>query len=353
MGTRTLNLTLASLDYLDRTRALFDGSVAPEGIELRCLRFAPYELFQRVAQKVDFDVAEMSASTYLSLVSRGDRRYVALPIFLSRHFRHGYIFVHGGSDIRAPKDLTGKRVGVPEYEMTAALWQRAFLDHDHGVSPRQIQWLQGGEFTPGFVERQRLPTPEGVSIGFIPEDRTLHDMLATGEIDALCSPFRPKALTDGSGRVRRLFPDFVAVEKDYFARTGFFPIMHLTVIRRDVYEREPWVAASLMRAFVRAQELGWKRLEELGALAVMLPWLTRDLEEIDSTIGRSGWTYGFQENRVILEAMCHYSYEQGLSARLLTPAEVFAPDTHTLSVSDLAVTPPGGAGAPRATAAAS
>ena len=348
-----MNLTLAAIDYLDRTRALFDGSVAPEGIALRCLRFTPYELFQRVAQKVEFDIAEMSVSTYLSLLSRGDRRYIALPVFLSRHFRHGFVFVHGEADIRQPRDLVGKRVGVPEYEMTAALWQRAFLEHDHGVSPRDIQWLQGGEFAPGFVERQKLPTPPGVSIGFIPEDRTLHDMLAAGDIDALCSPFRPKALTDGSGRVRRLFPDFVSVEKEYFARTGFFPIMHLTVVRRDLYEREPWIAASLLRAFVRAQELGWKRLQELGALAVMLPWLTRDLEEIDATVGRAGWTYGFAENRAILDAMCAYSHEQGLSARRLSPEEVFAPETHDLRVSDLALSGPGVAGAPPAPAAAS
>jgi 4,5-dihydroxyphthalate decarboxylase len=338
-------LTLASIDYLDRTRALFDGSVVPDSIELRCLRFTPYELFQRVAQKVEFDVAEMSVSTYLSLLSRGDDRYVALPVFLSRHFRHGYVFVHGGSAIHEPKDLVGKRVGVPEYEMTAALWQRAFLEHDYDVSPRQITWLQGGEFAPGFVERQKLPTPEGVTIGFIPEDRTLHEMLAAGEIDALCSPFRPKALTDGSGRVRRLFPDFVSVEQTYFRRTGFFPIMHLTVLRRDLYQREPWVAASMTHAFVRAQKLGWDRLEQLGALAVMLPWLTRDLEEIDATVGRSGWTYGFEENRAILTAMCGYSHEQGLSARLLTPEEVFAPETHALRVSDVAVSSPGSAGA--------
>ena len=274
----------------------------------------------------------MSASTYLSLVSRGDDRYVAIPVFLSRHFRHGSIYVNGASDIHKPADLIGRHVGVPEYEMTAALWQRAFLEHDHGVSPRDIKWLQGGEFAPGFVERQKLPTPAGVSIGFIPEDRTLHDMVATGEIDALCSPFRPAALVDGSGRVRRLFPDFASVEQDYFRRTGFFPIMHLTVVRRDLYEREPWIATALVRAFVIAQELGWKRLEQLGALAVMLPWLTRDLEEVDRTIGRGAWTYGFRENRAILGAMCAYSYEQGLSARLLSPEELFARETQDLSL---------------------
>lgn len=326
-----LGLTFASLDYLDRTRALLDGSVKPEGIELTCLRFGPYELFQRVAQGVEFDVAEMSASTYMSMVSQGDRRYVAIPVFLSRQFRHGYIFVHGASDIRAPGDLAGRRVGVPDYEMTAALWQRAILMHDFGVQPEQISWFQGGEFKPGFVKRVDLPVT-GVSIDVIPDDRTLHDMVATGEIDAVLCPHRPAALTDGSGRVRRLFPDFVEVERDYYRRTGLFPIMHLTVVRRDLYDEHPWVAASLVRAFVEAQALGWKRMGELGSLAVMLPWLTRDLEEIAEELGPAFWAYGFRENQAVVEAMCRYSFEQRLSARELAPEELFAPETHDLSL---------------------
>jgi 4,5-dihydroxyphthalate decarboxylase len=330
MAEDRLQLTFASLDYLDRTRALVDGSLQPEGIELTCLKMGPYELFQRVAQQVEFDVAEMSASTYMSLVSQGDDRYVGLPIFLSRHFRHGYIFVNGAGDISEPGDLVGRRVGVPDYEMTAALWQRAFLLHDFGIHPRQIEWLQGGEFAPGFVERQKTPVEDGVSIGQVPEDRTLHDMVATGEIDAVLCPHRPAGLSDGSGRVRRLFPDYVEVEKEYFRRTGFFPIMHLTLLRRELYEKQPWVAAALTEAFTEAQRLGWQRLGELGSLGVMLPWLTRDLEEIAEVMGPQHWRYGFAENRGILEAMCQYSFEQGLSVRLCTPEELFAPETHSL-----------------------
>jgi 4,5-dihydroxyphthalate decarboxylase len=333
-----LQLTFAGLDYLDRTRALVDGSLALGNIELEYKKMGPYELFQRVAQGVEFDVAEMSASTYMSLVSQGDDRYVGLPIFLSRHFRHGYIFVNGAVDIRVPADLVGRRVGVPDYEMTAALWQRAFLRHDFGIRPDQIHWLQGGEFAPGFVERQKTPVEEGVSIGHIPEDRTLHDMVATGEIDAVLCPHRPAGLSDGSGRVRRLFPDYVEVEQEYFRRTGFFPIMHLTLVRRDLYEQHPWIAVALTEAFTQAQRLGWRRLQELGSLAVMLPWLTRDLEEIAEVMGPEHWRYGFAENRAILEAMCQYSFEQGLSVRLCTPEELFAPETHAL---DLAATPAG------------
>jgi 4,5-dihydroxyphthalate decarboxylase len=325
-----LELTFAGLDYLDRTRALVDGSVRPEGISLSCLKFSPYELFARVAKGVEFDVAEMSFSTYSSQFSRGDRRYVAIPVFLSRHFRHGFIFVRGASGITKPEDLVGKRVGVPEYEMTAALWQRAILSHDYGVQPHQMRWFQGGEFNPGFIDRQELPTPAGVSIEFIPEDRTLHDMLAAGEIDALMCPHQPPALTDGSARVRRLFADYVALEQSYFARTRFFPIMHLTVIRRDLYEEQRWVARALFDAFVEAKRLGWQRLNELGALAVMLPWMPAELEQVAAIMGPDHWPYGFRDNYAILSAMCEYSFEQGLSQRRLEPEELFAPETHSI-----------------------
>jgi 4,5-dihydroxyphthalate decarboxylase len=327
-----LELIFAGLDYLDRTRALVDGSLRAEGIKLDCRTFGPYELFQRVAQKVEFDIAEMSASTYISLVSQGDRRYVAVPVFLSRLFRHGYMFVNGESSIREPADLAGCRVGVPDYEMTAAVWQRAVLMHDYGVAPEQIQWFQGGEFQPGFVQRVELPSRPGLSIGVIPENRTLHDMVATGEVDAVLCPHTPAALRDGSGRVRRLFPDYVEVEQEYYRRTGIFPIMHLMVVRRELHNEHPWVAASLTRAFAQAQALGWKRLGELGALAVMLPWLGRDLEEISDLMGPDHWRYGFRENEVVLRALCRYSYEHGLSARELTPEEIFAPETHDLQL---------------------
>jgi 4,5-dihydroxyphthalate decarboxylase len=332
MSEDRLRLTFAGLDYLDRTRALVDGSVQPDGIELDCVQMGPYELFQRVAQKVEFDVAEMSASTYMSLVSQGDDRYVGLPVFLSRHFRHGYIFVNGACDVREPGDLVGRRVGVPEYEMTAALWQRAILQHDYGVRPDQLTWVQGGEFRPGFVERQKTPLPPEITIEFAPEDRTLHDMVATGEIDAVMCPHRPAAMGDGSGRVRRLFPDYAAIEKEYYRRTGFFPIMHLTLLRRDLYEAHPEVAVALVEAFAEAKRRGWQRMLELGGLAVMLPWLTEEIEEISAVMGPDHWRYGFKENHEILGAMCRYSFEQGLSVRALDPEELFAPVTHSLSL---------------------
>jgi 4,5-dihydroxyphthalate decarboxylase len=327
MPSGELHLTFASLDYLDRTRALIDGSVRPDGYSLTVQTYQPYDLFARVAQRVEFDVAEMSFGTYAGIYSRGDRRYVGIPIFPSRHFRHGFIFVYGESDIREPADLRGKRVGVPDYEMTAALWQRAILLHDFGVQSCEMQWFQGGEFAPGFVERQKLPPPPGVSIGLIPDDRTLHDMVATGEIDAVFCPHLPAALNDGSARVRRLFPDYVAVEKEYYARTGFFPIMHMLVMRRELYEANRWIPASLVAAYSASQVRGWQRLTELGALGVMLPWLPRDLEEISTCLGPEFWAHGFMANRKILSAMCEYSYEQALVQRRISAEELFAEET--------------------------
>jgi len=326
-----LELSFAGLDYLDRTRAIVDGSVRPAGISLRCQIFSsPYELFARVAQRVEFDVAEMSFGPYASLFSRGDDRYIGVPVFPSRHFRHGFIFVHGPSEIRRPADLVGKRVGVPDYEMTAALWQRAIFMHDFDIHPGQMLWFQGGEFAPGFVERQKLPAPPGVSLDVIPEERTLHDMLATGELDALLCPHQPESLNDGSGRVRRLFPNYVEDERDYYARTGFFPIVHTLVMRRELYEAHRWIPASLLAAFRASQAAGWRRLNELGALAVMLPWLPQQLEDISRALGPEFWPQGFAANRSILDAMCHSTYEQGLSRQRLVPEELFAAETHDL-----------------------
>jgi 4,5-dihydroxyphthalate decarboxylase len=327
-----LNLSFASLDYLDRTRALSEGTVQPDGITLECVRLGPYELFRKVAQDDEFDVAEMSASTFIALAARDDEKYVAIPVFLSRRFRHGDIFVHGASDISKPEDLVGRKVGVPDYEMTAALWQRAVLQHDFGVTPDQISWFQGGEFAPGFVQRVELDLPASVHVDVIPDDRTLHDMVATGEIDAVLCPHIPAGLSDGSGRVRRLFPDYVEVEREYFARTGFFPIMHLTVIRRALYEEHPWLVVSLMRAFVEAKALGWKRMNEFGALAVMIPWLMRDIDDTTALMGPEFWPYGFRENHQILDAMCEYSREQGIAARRMTPEQLFAPESHDLKL---------------------
>jgi 4,5-dihydroxyphthalate decarboxylase len=322
-----LTLTYAGVDYLDRTRALINGTVRPAGIALRFLPMAPTALFRRVVQYTEFDVAEMSTSTYMNLVARGDDRYLAIPVFLSRHFRHGYIFVSTAADIRQPSDLKGKRAGILEYQMTAALWQRALLQHEYGVAPADMQWFEGPLRPPAEGEPNRIAAPPGVALQHLPPGQYLEAMLADGELDVLFSAVRPPALTDGSGRVQRLFPDFVAAEQEYYRRTGIFPIMHLVVLRRVLYAEHPWIASSLLSAFREAQRLGWQRLQDTGTLAVMLPWLAAELEQITTVMGSQPWPYGFEENYATLSAMCQYHHEQGLSREHLTPEQLFAVET--------------------------
>lgn len=327
-----LTLTFASDYYFDRIGALIDGTVKPEGITIQFVRAHPRDLFRQVAQTTELDLAEMSTSTYMNLASRGDDRYVAIPVFLSRNFRHSYVFVPGDSDMREPQDLRGKRVGVAEYQMTAALWQRAFMQHDYGVMPGEMRWFEGGLWEPGYAERNRIAPPPGVSIERIPEHKHLEGMLADGELDALFNATRPAAFMDGSGRVRRLFPNFVEVEQDYYRRTGQFPIMHTAVVRGEIYRQHPWVAESLFNAFAEAQRVGWERLNDTGALAVMVPWLPAALEQTAAAMGPTYWQYGFAANEATLDAMCQYHHEQGLSAQRLRPEQLFAKETLELAL---------------------
>jgi 4,5-dihydroxyphthalate decarboxylase len=321
-----LQLTFASYIYLDRTRALSTGQVTPAGIDLNHQVVDIGELFRRMAQHASFDVAEMSTSTYMLMRGQGDERLVGLPVFLSRAFRHNMVYVNADAGIERPEDLKGKNVGVPEYQMTAALWIRAFLEHDYGVKPSDIRWWYGGIEQPGYTERREHDPPPGVHLEPIPQDKALVPMLEAGELDAYVTAGMPRAFRERSPKIRRLFPNWRAVERDYFVRTGFFPIMHMTVVRRDVYERHPWVVESLMDAFVDAKRRGLDRLRNLGALAVTLPWIAADFEEIDELFGGDPFPYGFEQNRAILEAMTQYSYEQGLTPRKLDPAELFAPE---------------------------
>lgn len=312
---------------MDRTRPLMDETVKPMGISLRYLTIRPGELFRRVAQYTEFDAAEMSSSTYMNLLSKGDTRYIAIPVFPSRNFRHSYIFVHRDSGIEKPADLRGKKVGISEYQMTAGVFQRGMLQHEYGVMPGEMHWHQGGLMEPGYLERNAIPDPPGVKISYIPENRSLEEMVGTGELDALFTPARPRPFLDGSGRVRRLFPNSVEVEQDYYRRTKIFPIMHLVVIRRDLYEQNRWIAVSLLEAFMQAQEIGWRRMQGTGTLAVMLPWMPQELEAIQEHMGPKFWAYGFENSLPTLNALCQYHYEQGLSDRKFDPAELFAHET--------------------------
>ena len=320
-----LRLSLACWNY-DRTRALSDGSVVPDGIDLNYQTLPVEETFFRMIRHAEFDVAEMSLSSYTVSLFREPRRFVAIPVFPSRSFRHSCIFVNTNAGIREPKDLVGKRVGTPEFQMTAPVWIRGILADHYAVPVDSVTYCTGGEEEPGRSEKQKLDLPPNIRIRQIGETQTLAQMLADGEIDALHTARMPSTFLARPEKVRRLFPDYARVEQQYFRDTGVFPIMHTVVIRRDVYEQNRWVAQALYKAFVEAQRRTYEDLYITAALKAMLPWLTEHVEETRALMGADYWPYGFEANRKTLSTFLRYHHQCGLSKHLVEPEELFAPE---------------------------
>lgn len=314
-----LKLTIACGSY-DRTRALADGTVRPEGIDLNYVALRPAETFWRMLNNAEFDGSEMSLSSYAILRSRGDARFIALPVFPSRIFRQSCVYVHSRSGIRRPQDLKGKRFGAADYQMTAAVWTRGFLQHDYGVHPEDLHWILGAPVRAG------VPIPERVLVERIGPGESLDDMLDQGRIDALLGVTFPRPFLAGSRRVRRLFPDYRKVEQDYYRRTGIFPIMHTFVLKTSIFEAEPWAAISLYKAFVQARDLNYRLLYDTDALAASLPWLTDDLEHARRIFGQDIWNYSIDGSRATLAALTQYLDEQGLTARKMNVEELFVPN---------------------------
>jgi 4,5-dihydroxyphthalate decarboxylase len=321
-----LKLTLACWDY-DRTRALADGRVQADGIDLNYLSLPVEETFFRMLRHREFDAAEMSLSSYCVSLMRDDPAFIAIPVFPSRFFRHSCIFVSEKSGIREPADLVGKRIGVPEYQMTAPVWIRGILQDEYGIDPASVRYLSGGEEEPGREEKLKLNLPDRFSLEPIGPDQTLARMIVDGDIDALHTARAPSTFYSEPGRVRRLFEDFVEVERAYFAKTQIFPIMHVVALRREVYDANPWVAQSLYKAFTAAQRITYDDLMISAALKTMLPWQIAAVEDTIRHMGEDWWSYGFAPNRHILDVFTRYHHEQGLSQRRLSPEELFAPET--------------------------
>lgn len=317
-----LRLTFACGDY-DRTRALAEGTIRPDGIDLNYLRLPVEETFFRMMRHREFEVAEMSLSSYVKSLDADPAPFVALPVYTSRQFRHSGIFVHADSGIEEPADLRGRVVGTPEWQLTAGVWIRGILADSYGVPVDSVSYRTGGQETPGRVEKAAVALGDRIRIEPIPAEDTLSAMLADGRIDALQSPRVPSSFVPG-GPVRRLFPDPVSAEKQYFAETGIFPIMHVVVVRRDVYEANPWVAQSLTKALSRAKAQAMAELYDSSALRFMLPWLIPGLEEARSLLGEDYWSYGLAANEKTLATFLRYHHDQGLSRRLREPAELFA-----------------------------
>jgi ABC-type nitrate/sulfonate/bicarbonate transport system substrate-binding protein len=322
-----LNLTFACGDY-DRTRALAEGTIRPGGIDLNYLRLPVEETFFRMLRHREFDVAEMSLSSYVVSLRAEPTPFVALPVFTSRMFRHGSLYCNAEAGIEGPGDLRGKRVGTPEFQLTACVWARGILADLHGVPLDSMVHVTGGQETAGRIEKATVAPPPGVTIEKAPTGRTLSSMLATGEIDALVTPRVPSPFAAGDPRVRRVFPDVVRAEQDYFGQTGIFPIMHVVVLRRDVYEAHPWVAQSLYKALLAAKREAFANLYDSSALRFMLPWLNQQYEEAKELLGADFWSYGLDDagNRTTLETFLRYHHEHGLSDRPRSVEELFAPE---------------------------
>ncbi len=321
-----LRLSLACWNY-DRTRGLLEGRIPVDGIDLTYLNLPVEETFFRMLRHHEFDAAEMSLSSYVLSLFSDNPPFIAIPVFPSRFFRHSCIYINQNSGIRQPKDLIGKRVGTPEYQMTAGVWIRGILSDEYGVAVNSANYFHGGEEEPGRPEKLKLSLPSEIRLEAIPASKTLSAMLDAGEIDALYTARMPSTFLRGSGTVRRLFEDYPAVEREYYSRTKIFPIMHTVVIRRDVYEKYPWVARSLQKAFALAQKETYQDLYQTAALKYMLPWLIRHVEETRALMGDDFWSYGFEPNVSVLNTFLRYSFEQGLAKRLLKPEELFAPES--------------------------
>lgn len=322
-----LSITLACGDY-DRVHAIRDGRVSIEGCDVNFLTLDPEELFFRAYRNHEFDVCELSLSSYMLSLSRNtETPYIAIPVFISRTFRHSAIYIRTDRGIVSPQDLKGKRIGVPEYQVTAALWVRALLAQEYGVEPWDFEWFQGGLEQPGRVEKLALNLPPGVQLHPIPADTTLDECLRRGDLDALIAMRPPRCFNERAPNVSRLFPDYQSIEADYFKRTGIFPIMHVIGLRRSLAQAHPWLASSVYNAFARAKDSAVTALEKIAALPVTFPWMGPWLDETRRCLGTDFWPYGVAENRNALEAMVHYAHRHGTADRLLAVEELFASST--------------------------
>jgi 4,5-dihydroxyphthalate decarboxylase len=314
-------ITLACALY-DRMQALYTGEVKAEGIDLTFrVEDFPRKLFDHAMAEKSFDVCEMSSSDFITRYVAGTNPFVALPVFPSKMFRHGNIVINAKSGIRTPKDLEGKRVGEMRHTMTAAVWIRGHLQNDYGVDLKSIKWLEGSINTPGM---HGVPTihPPGWDITVNQSDKSLSQLIDAGEIDATIGTHLPDSRKTNPD-VQRIFPNFREVERDYYRKTGIFPVMHLIAIRREVYEKNPSIAKSLYDAFEKSKRAALVRMRNYSALRYMLPWLPDEIDEMERVFGDDQWTYGVEANRSTFETMMKFMVQQDMLKKTPTVEELF------------------------------
>jgi len=321
-----LQLSVAMGDY-DRNRALFDGRVQIDGCDPVYMLLSPEEMFFRAMRSRDFDITELSFSSYLVKHSRGECPYIAVPVFLSRAFRHTSIYVRKDR-VKKPEDLKGKRIGIPEYQLTAIVWARSILQDDYGISPEDVIWVRGGIDTPGRPEKIKLDLPAGVRIETAPDNQTISDLLDQGDLDAFIAPRPPSGAAASNPNVGWLFDDPTAVAKDYYRRSGIFPIMHVVGIRKELAEKHRWLPGAVFKAFSESKAKALELLADTSATKVTLPFVEEQLKSARETLGQDFWSYGVAQNKKTLEAFTRHHYAQGLSSRLVGVDELFDPSTY-------------------------
>ena len=321
MSKSKLRLTFATSDY-EHVRDLSMGPVEAEGIELNCLTLQIEEMFYRFINFNEFDISEISSGKYASMISQGEDRYVGLPIFPSRVFRQSSVYIRPDGPVKAAEDLAGKKVGLPEWGQSAAVYSRGWIEHDVGIPLSDIEWMQAGVNMPGRKEKVALNLPANISLTPRP-DNSLSELLLDGEIDAILSAHPPELAEQGDPRIVRLYEDYQPVEEEYFKRTGIWPIMHLYAIRRPVFEQNPWVAMSMVKALTEAKDRAMERMLDLTACRAPFAWCYADAAKAKQLFGDDFYPYGIQSNRTTLEAFLQYGFEQGLFHRHMTPEELF------------------------------
>ena len=321
-----LKLSVAVGNY-DRTRPLIDGDVRMDGVDPVIMTLDPEEIFFRAFRHAEFDICELSLSSFTVTTAEGGGPYVGIPAFLSRAFRHTSIYIRTDRGIATPADLKGRRIGLPEYQLTACVWARAMLQDDYGVKPSDVTWVRGGIESPGRPEKIKLDLPADVRLESAPADRSLSQMLAAGEIDAMVSPRPPSCFERGDANVGWLFPDPMEAATGYFRRTGIFPIMHILGVRRDLVEQHRWLPGAVFKAFTRAKDLAVQRLSDNSATKMTMPFVEEQVVRARQLMGHDYWSYGVEPNRVVLDNFLRHHHAQGLSRRLVAAEELFHPAT--------------------------
>ena len=317
---------MAMGDY-DRTRPIVQGRVQVDGVDPVCMLLSPEEMFFRAFRHREFDVSELSISSYCVSVAKGDPHYVAVPVFLSRAFRHTSIYVRTDRGINEPADLKARRIGIAEYQLSANVWVRGLLENDYGVRPGDIRWVRGGMDAPGRPEKIKLDLPAGLNIEEAPPGSTLNAMLSDGDIDGFIGPRWPRCFDEGHPQVARLFADSTAAAAEHYSRTGIFPIMHLLGVRRRLAEAHPWLPGALLKAFTEAKAIAEAALADTSASKVTMPFVEDNLQSARRLMGRNYWSYGLAENRHVIDAFCEMHFSQGLSPRRLNADDLFHPAT--------------------------